>query len=183
MISLQGLLKRRQMAELNNTEVEARQLGWVPEAEFRGEKERWIDADTFVERGKHIMPILQKNNEKLQGQLREESAKREKLETSLKASQESIAALEEHYTAANKRQVAEARTSLVKELKAAREAGDVDAEMQIMDELTQHAAAAEVKPAEKKEEVKVAPKTEDLPEVASFKASNTWYGSDLKKTV
>jgi hypothetical protein len=55
--------------------------------------------------------------------------------------------------------------------------------MQIMDELTQHTAAAIEKPVEKKVEPPAATKTPDLPEVVAFKASNTWYGSDLKKTV
>ena len=171
------------MREVNVVEQEARTLGWVPKEEFRGDEARWIPAEDFVERGKTIMPILQKNNEKLQGQLATERAAREKLEASLKASQESIAALEEHYTAANKRQVDEARQNLLNELKAAKTAGDTDAEVQIMDELSQMNAATKEVKEEKKEAKLVAATQTDLPEVTAFKASNTWYGQDLKKTV
>ena len=47
------------------TEYEARMFGWVPREEFRGSDDDWVDAETFVRRGKEIMPILRKNNEKL----------------------------------------------------------------------------------------------------------------------
>jgi len=169
--------------QVEQTEQEARTLGWVPKEEFRGDESRWIEAEAFVERGKHIMPILQKNNEKLQAQLREESQARIRLEGIVAASQESMKALEEHYTAANKRQVADARQALLTELKAAKVAGDTDAEVQILDELSQIKAAGEEKPVEKKAEAVVAKVVEDLPEVKAFKSNNSWYGTDLKKTV
>ncbi len=173
------------MAEPQAVEQEARALGWVPREEFKGDEERWVDAEAFVERGKHIMPILQKNNERLQAQLRERDQRLAKLEGLLEASQESIAALEEHHNAATKKQVEKARQDLLAELKAARENNDVDAEVQIMDELTQIKTAQETK-AETKE-VKTEVKTtapQDAPEVAAFKIANaSWYGVDLKETV
>ena len=46
-------------------EQEARTLGWVPAEEFKGDPNRWVDAETFVERGHTVMPILRKNNERL----------------------------------------------------------------------------------------------------------------------
>ena len=50
---------------LDKTEHDARTFGWVPLAEFRGGEEKWVDAETFVKRGKEINPILKKNNELL----------------------------------------------------------------------------------------------------------------------
>ena len=47
-------------------EQEARTLGWVPAEEFKGDPNRWVDAETFVERGHTVMPILRKNNERLE---------------------------------------------------------------------------------------------------------------------
>lgn len=170
------------MAEQQTAEQEARTLGWVPKEEFRGDEERWIDADAFVERGRHIMPILQKNNEKLQQQLREESAKREKLEAAVKASQESLTAMEEHFTAATKRQVEKARADLLAELKQAKTDGDVDSEVRLTDQLTQmREVLPEKKVAAEEKQVVVTPT--DLPEVKAFKENNSWYGTDLKKTV
>jgi len=172
------------MAEPQAVEQEARALGWVPQEEWRGDPEHWSDAETFVERGKHVMPILKKNNERLQAQLRERDERLAKMEESLQASQESIQALEEHYTAANKRQLAEARTNLLAELKAAKDAGDTASEVQIVDELTRvneatTEAAETKKPAEKKEAAAV----ELAPEVKALIQANPWYGTDVKKTL
>ena len=44
---------------------EAESQGWVPKERFRGNESDWIDADTFVKRGREILPILRKNNENL----------------------------------------------------------------------------------------------------------------------
>ena len=38
-------------------ETRAKQMGWSPEEEFRGDPEKWVDADTFVERAETELPI------------------------------------------------------------------------------------------------------------------------------
>ena len=50
-------------AEQAAVEKEASVYGWVPLEKFRGNEDEWVDADTFVKRGKEINPILRKNNE------------------------------------------------------------------------------------------------------------------------
>ena len=44
---------------------EAESQGWVPKERFRGNENDWVDAETFVKRGREILPILRKNNENL----------------------------------------------------------------------------------------------------------------------
>ncbi|CAB4240628.1 hypothetical protein UFOVP38_32 [uncultured Caudovirales phage] len=44
---------------------EAESQGWVSKERFRGNEQDWVDADTFVKRGREILPILRKNNENL----------------------------------------------------------------------------------------------------------------------
>lgn len=39
-------------------EKEARDMGWMPEAEFKGDKSKWKPADKFVEDGEKILPIV-----------------------------------------------------------------------------------------------------------------------------
>lgn len=46
-------------------EAEARQEGWVPQEEFHGDPEKWVDAETFVKRGEEILPIVNAKNRKL----------------------------------------------------------------------------------------------------------------------
>ena len=65
----------------NGVEKEARLFGWVPKEEFRGSETDWVDADTFVKRGKEINPILRKNNELLMKRLDEQAKQLESLKS------------------------------------------------------------------------------------------------------
>ena len=40
-------------------EAQAREMGWVPEDQFRGPQDKWRPADEFVRRGEEILPIVQ----------------------------------------------------------------------------------------------------------------------------
>ena len=62
-----------------NVEQEARTLGWVPQEEFKGDPNRWVDADTFVERGHTVMPILRKNNERLETLVKQQAEELNKM--------------------------------------------------------------------------------------------------------
>ena len=55
----------------DNADVErdARRQGWVPREQFRGSDDEWIDANTFVQRGREINPILRANNDRLKSQI------------------------------------------------------------------------------------------------------------------
>ena len=46
-------------------EQEALDLGWIPKERYKGNPESWRPAEEFVERGREILPIVKKNNEKL----------------------------------------------------------------------------------------------------------------------
>jgi hypothetical protein len=51
-------------------EAEAREMGWHPLEEYRGDPGKWVDAKTFVLRGEQQMPIMRENNRKLMGRVR-----------------------------------------------------------------------------------------------------------------
>lgn len=46
-------------------DAEARLQGWVPQDDFKGQADKWVDAESFVKRGEEIIPFLKKNNENL----------------------------------------------------------------------------------------------------------------------
>jgi len=46
-------------------EAEARQHGWMEQAQWKGAPERWVDAKTFVERGEQIFSYVQAKNRDL----------------------------------------------------------------------------------------------------------------------
>src|SRR6266436_2695776 len=73
-----------QDANLQALEEEASRDGWVPKDEFHGAESDWVDAATFVERGKAINPILRKNNERLMKEINKQKAEIEELRLTTK---------------------------------------------------------------------------------------------------
>src|SRR3990172_12212288 len=88
------------MAETDEVEKEARQLGWTPKEEWKGNPEKWIDAKAFVERGQEIMPILRSNNKRLQQEVSELRGELGKVKELLVAGQEAMEALKEFNSSA-----------------------------------------------------------------------------------
>ena len=60
-----GIVEPEVEHDTSEIEREAAQMGHVPRDQFRGNPDDWIDAETFVKRGREVMPILRKNNERL----------------------------------------------------------------------------------------------------------------------
>lgn len=58
----QAALSSQDTASERDWEAEAREMGWVPEAEFKGDKrpKKFLSAEEFVERGETMIPILRK---------------------------------------------------------------------------------------------------------------------------
>jgi len=58
-----------EVEETGNTEVEekARRMGWVKEDNFKGDKDKWVSAEKFVERGETELPIMRERMKKLDG--------------------------------------------------------------------------------------------------------------------
>lgn len=50
---------------------EAKRQGWVPQEEYDGPADKWVDAETFVKKGKEINAILRKDNEFLKREIAE----------------------------------------------------------------------------------------------------------------
>lgn len=47
-----------------SVEREARDMGWVPQEEWRGNPDAWRPADEFVKRGQEVLPIVRSNLER-----------------------------------------------------------------------------------------------------------------------
>ncbi len=168
-------------------ETKASGMGWVPVERFRGDKEKWVDAKTFVERGEQFLPILQANNRRLQ----EEHQRTLDEVTALKATiAESTAAVEElkrFHTESTRAAVEATKKSLLKQLAQAKKDEDVDAEVSLTDQLSEvnialreEKARPEAKPAVKQEST-----SNGLdPAFVTWQAlpENAWFGKDRRKT-
>lgn len=159
---------------------EARAQGWVAKEEFRGNENDWVDAETFVKRGREILPIVRKNNEKLLKELKEAKAIAEEARATAKEFQKFQ---KEQY----ERKAKDLEAQLAQLKQAKREAissGDGDrvielddASDSIREELNQTREAAKAEPP-------APPAQENKPDATlqAWLDKNEWFGNDVRTT-
>lgn len=161
-------------------EKEARVLGWVPKDEFR-DGEHWVDAETFVKRGKEINPILRKNNETLLKKL--EEANREISEVKRVAKE--FEKFQKENAERQVKQLSLELSNLKEQKKLAITQGDgeqvvaIDEAIDAIKEqqtITKENAAKDVAPPPKKEEVALDPM------LVNWMDENSWFTQDTKYT-
>jgi len=169
-----------------NVEDQAKQLGWVPQEQFRGPAEAWVDAETFVRKGEEILPLVRANNKKLHTELAQTQQQVRELKQLVEAGTDSLKAFEEFHRDSLTRALEQQRIELTKDLKAAREEGDVERELQVQDQLEENRTARKeattkpVVPVVTKTQVE--PSTDVDPEFLDWHKDNAWFGVDKKKT-
>lgn len=164
------------MSQELSIEEKARELGWAPKESFRGDKEKWIDAEAYVKRGEELMPILRANNAKLLGEVSTLRGELSSTRDMLKAAAESIEALKEYNTEATLRTAKIESANLTEALKAARAEGDVEKEHEIAEQLEEHRQAIKEagKPVVKKDEP--VPTIKEDPAFVTWREENPWFG-------
>lgn len=163
---------------------EARNMGWLPQEEYKGNPDKWVAAEEYVERGKAIMPILLANNKRLQNDLLTSRNKIGTLESQIEDLRKATEALQERASVSNKQDVAAAKAALMTRLEKARDDNDLDAEMDIQEALAALREKPESKPPAKQE-----PKPTEKglePEFVAWKEANPWFSGtspeDRKRT-
>lgn len=167
-----------------DVEQEARNLGWLPQDEFPGDPAKWTDAETFLERGKQIMPILRANNRHLQAEVVELRGREQEREARLKKAEEALETFKEFHVENLKERLQETKRSLMQQLAEAKKDGDTEQEVVIQDQLGE--VNQQIREAAKVEE-KPAPKADETPKLhpvsqAWVTANASWYGKDPRKT-
>jgi hypothetical protein len=160
----------------------AEKMGWIPPSRFKGDPERFIDADAYIERGETILPIVKEHNKRLQTELatvREQAAANAE---ALKVAQTAIEQIEERHSVQTQKAVEEARRQVKAQLAAASEAGDHEGVAELTDQLTQlNTAEKEAGPVEKKPATPPA-RFVPPPELREWNEENPWFGQDRRKT-
>lgn len=163
---------------------EALDMGWIPPEKFKGDPERFVTAEEFVEKGRNFIPILRKNNEKLQSQI---GGIKSELDQTKAALNDAIGALKEFkkfHEESSKMAYERARRELLQQKKEALTEGDFDRSIQIDESINkmdrQMEKAEEVKPVNK-------PTDQQQPQLDPVmqqwvKDNADWYGRDAKKT-
>ena len=115
---------------------EAEAMGWIPPTRFRGDPERFVDADVYIKRGNEVLPIVREQNKRLHTELEAVRTQSAQTAQALKAAQAAIEQMEERHTVATQRAVEDARKQVKAQLAAASEAGDHDGVAELTDQLT-----------------------------------------------
>lgn len=160
--------------------TEASGQGWVPKERFKGDEKDWVDAQTFVKRGREILPILRKNNENL---LKELSVTKESLKQ-LKLDAEEFKKFQKDAYERKARSLEDEVTALKSARAQAITDGD-GARANALDDAID-SAKEEVKQAKEsvKELAKPAPPTPQGldPKLQVWLGKNEWFGKDAMMT-
>jgi len=164
-----------------DTEAKAKEMGWRPLTEFRGDPEKFVDAETFVSRGEHFVPILRKNNEKLSSQVNVLTGEVSGLKQTIASANEALQAMKEYQTEISTREYNRALKDLKEKRIEARRAGDVDAEIEA-EEALEGLREAAPKPKEKVAETSPLPQAPAIhPDFAKWETDNAAWLSDPQK--
>lgn len=173
----------------------AREMGWTPKEKFRGDPNKWVDAETYVERGEHVLPILRADRDRLKRELLTRDEKIGTLTQQLTTTASIVKDLQGHFDTKLQAELAAQRKSLKSQLKEAVEDRDVDAELEIREELDQ-LTTAEREAAERakknKDKLTTPTPTDGDPQpklsedFMAWQKDNPWYGGkgadDRKRT-
>lgn len=165
---------------------EAESQGWVPKDRFRGNESDWVDADTFVKRGREILPILRKNNENL---IRDLNHTKEQLKEFREAAEEFKKFQKESYE--RKMQDYEKRIQEIKESRAQAISDGDGQKVNALDDALDEAKESfkEAKQAARDVTSNTIPDVTDAPPSSTIEPSlqvwldkNTWFGTDRRMT-
>ena len=165
-------------------EAEAKQMGWVPEAEFKGYNgAKWSDAQEFVENGRRVLPILRKNNQQLHATVSQQAQALAATQREVAALKAAMGVMEETQEADVQERVKAERASIKQQLIQAKTDGNTALEVELTDqlgELRQAETKAKVLPAALPAEAQQQPLT---PEYLAWQAKNAdWVDVDTEKT-
>lgn len=162
------------------TKADARLVGWQEKHEYKGDPAKWKPAEEFLQLAESQLPLaraaartLKETNQQLVSRLQEQQEQ-------IAGLTEAMENLKEFHTADTKRKVTEARAKLVDQLKAARAAGDVESEAEILDALTQAPQVEKTNGAEPSKKPIVEEVKED-PAFTAWRAENDWFTKDKRK--
>lgn len=163
----------------------ASEMGWVPKDKFRGDPERWVDADEYVRKGEEVMPILRANNKKLNEQLSLRDQQLQETRAQLDELKESLTVLQEVQTRESTARIDRQIKTVQRQIEEARAERETDRVLELTDQLEELTAEKGKLAAPKEEKPSgssAAPSTAVKQEISAWQDENTWYGTNVIKT-
>jgi hypothetical protein len=140
------------------TLAEAKRQGWVPQDEYNGPEDKWVDADTFVKKGKEINALLRKDNEFLKREVSEMKS--------------TMMEFKKFHAETEKRAYDRAIADLRDQKKEAISTGDGERVLEIDDALD------ELKQKRAEEKAQAVPSNQPDPVFAEWTEENKWFETD-----
>jgi len=157
--------------------AEAETQGWVPKENFRGRESDWVDAETFVKRGREILPLLRKNNDNLMKDL---SATREQLKEFREAAEEFKKFQKDSYE--RKANDYERRILEIKENRAQAISDGDGQKVNALDEALDEAKDSLREAQQAVKDTAVVPNQTIEPGLQNWIDRNQWFGTDKRMT-
>lgn len=167
-----------------NVQAAAREQGWTPPERFSGPADKFLDADAYLEKVEHVMPLLAASKRRLENDLAATKAQ-------LRQQGEAVAQLQHAGMAAEARHLAEraatveaARSEIKAQIRAASEAGDhalvadlLGQQTELVAEAREIAATPPPKPPAQQRPLPQVPA-----DVVAWADANPWYTTDHRRT-
>ena len=158
----------------NDVETQAREQGWAPLEEYKGDPKRWRSAEEFLEFGERVNPIIKKQRDEYKADLKAMEAKFEK-------QQEHVSKLLEFRSKQEQERYEGELSYLKTQLRDARRAGEDETVEVIEEKLDELKGNAPIK-----YEVEKAPEqhSDNTVEFQEWRSKNdTWFEKDDKATM
>lgn len=162
------------VSQPTEAEVKARELGWVPKEEYKGDPENFRDAETFLRRGEEIVGFVRKDLDKA-------LAKNAKYEQELAEIRETMEEFRKFHNETEARAYKRAIDDLKQAKVAAYEQGDGQKVIEIEEEIDKLKEAQKPVTEEKKKpdtQVIFSPQEFNL-----WNKKNAWYGQNMEMSV
>lgn len=160
------------------SEVKAKQFGWVPKEDFRGDPEQWRDADTFLRRGEEVLGFVRKDLDKANARLAQKDKE-------LAEIRETMEEFRKFHNETEARAYKRAISDLKKQQAEAIEQGDGIRVVELTEEIEnlKEAQKTPVKSNESTDNKKTVPILYSPEEFTSWATGNSWYGQDNEMSV
>ena len=109
-----------------DVQTKAAAMGWTDREHWKGDPEKWVDADTYLEHGEKVMPILKANNQRLISDITGLRSENQTLKTQMADMQENMKVLLEANKSIEKARAEETRADLRRAIEDARKENDTD---------------------------------------------------------
>lgn len=160
-----------------NYDAEASAIGWVAKEQFKGDPAKWVDAKTYLDRGREFVPFLKASNRRLESQVQSLQSELTGAKSLLRANEVALKEIQDTNSEAAKTATEQEIVDLKHKIVEARRAGDIETEEDLRDRLEETRARLRQPPAPAGKPANGSDFTSD-PKWKQFIQDNPWWESD-----